>query len=79
MATTAVSPLLTYPPETATAMALVQTLDAVQLTPTRTSQVTGTPKLTDTGFADESGLPVMLGAAVLLVLVVIVSRRLRTS
>ncbi len=79
MATTAMSPLLTIPPETATAMALVQTLDAVQLTPTCTSQVTGTPKLTDTGFADEFGLPVMLGAAVLLILVVIVARRLRTS
>jgi len=79
VATTGVSPLLTYPPETATALALVQTLDAVQLTPTRTSQVTGTPRLTDTGFADEFGLPVMLGGAVLLILVFIVARRLRSS
>ena len=78
MATTPVSLISTYPPETATAMALVQTLDAVQLTPTRTSRVTGTPRLTDTGFADDFGLPVMLGAAVLLILVFIVARRLRT-
>jgi uncharacterized membrane protein YkvI len=41
--------------------------------------VTGTPRLTNTGIADEFGLPVMLGAAVLLILVVIVARRLRTS
>jgi hypothetical protein len=79
MATTPVSLISTYPPETATALALVQTLDAVQLTPTRTSRVTGTPRLTDTGFADDFGLPVMLGAAVLLILVFIVARRLRTS
>lgn len=78
VATTAVSPL-TYPPETATALVLAQTLDAIRQTPTLIPLVTGTPKLTNTGFADDYGLPVMLGAAVILILVFVLARRLRVS
>ncbi|MFH1129870.1 MAG: hypothetical protein V1754_00955 [Pseudomonadota bacterium] len=75
---TTVSPLTTLPAETATYMALAQTLDAIRKTSTTSPQVSGTPKLTDTGFADEVGLPVMLGAAVLLIVVIVIARRLRT-
>ena len=76
---TTVSPLTTLPAETATYMALAQTLDAIRKTSTTTPQVSGTPKLTDTGFADEVGLPVMLGAAILLIVVIVIARRLRTT
>lgn len=79
MATTPVSPLFTLPPETATAMALAQTLDAVQQSPTVSPQVTGTPRLSNTGFADEFGLPALLAGAVILIVVIVVARRLRTA
>jgi hypothetical protein len=76
---TTLSPLITLPPETATYVALAQTLDAVQKTSTLYPKVTGTPKLTQTGFADEVGLPVTLGLAVLLIVVIVVARRLRMT
>lgn len=79
VATTPVSPLLTLPPETATALALIQTLDAVPQTPTQSLRATGTPQLSNTGIADEFGLPVLFGAAVILILVFVVARRLRAA
>lgn len=44
--------------------------------PAQVTQQTGMPK---TGFADEYGLPMLLGLAVLLVAIIFLARRLRTS
>lgn len=74
---TTLSPLANLPPETATYMALAQTLEAIRRT--STVQATGTPRLSSTGFADEVGLPALLGAALLLIVVIGVARRLRTA
>lgn len=79
VATTPVSPFFTFPPETATALALLETLNAVPGTPTQSQRATGTPQLSNTGIADEFGLPVLLSAAVILILVFVVARRLRVS
>jgi hypothetical protein len=67
--------------QTATAISLFATLDAnaTRLASTftaRPSQVTSIP---NTGFADDIGLPAMLGMAVLLVVVIFLARRLRTA
>jgi hypothetical protein len=67
--------------QTATAISLFATLDAnaTRLASTftaRPGQATGIP---NTGFADDIGLPVMLGMAVLLVAVIFLARRLRTA
>lgn len=68
----------TLPAETATYMALAQTLDAIKsATVMPTFQRTST--LSQTGFADEVGLPAMLGIAALLIVVVFLARRLRTA
>jgi len=68
-------------PEMATATALHATLTAnaiyYQATMTyRPAQPTAIP---DTGFADNLGLPLMLGIAVLLIVVIFLARRLRTA
>jgi hypothetical protein len=79
VATTVESAPGTVPAETATFIALAQTLDAIKRTSTTTGLVTGTPQVPTTGFADEVGLPVLLGTAALLIVVIFVARRLRTS
>jgi LPXTG-motif cell wall-anchored protein len=65
----------------ATATALHATLEAnatlyVSTLTARPLQPTEIPK---TGFADEVGLPAMLGMAVLLIVIIILARRLRTA
>ena len=61
-------------PRTATVAALLTqaALTTQTVVPTATN-------LPDTGFADEFGLPVMMGMAVLLVAVIFVARRLRSA
>jgi LPXTG-motif cell wall-anchored protein len=61
--------------------ALTSTVAALQ---TRAAQITQTviptaTSLPQTGFADDVGLPTMLGAAALLAVVIILARRLRTA
>jgi len=79
--TAVIPPTFTANAQTATAIALFATLDAnaTSLASTftaRPSQATGIP---DTGFADDVGLPVMLGMAVLLAAIIFIARRLRTA
>jgi hypothetical protein len=78
---TATGVLQTIAPEMATATALNATLTAnallYQATLTaRPGQPTSIP---ETGFADEVGLPAMLGLALLLIVVIILARRLRSA
>ena len=81
-ATTAVVyPTDTPNAQTATAMALFATLDAnaTSLAGTFTAQPPQATAIPDTGFADDIGLPAMLGMAVLLIAVIFLARRLRTA
>jgi LPXTG-motif cell wall-anchored protein len=68
------------PPEAATATARFVTLEAILTqnagTPTLRATSTGIP---NTGFADDIGLPMMVGMALLLVLVIFFARRLRSA
>jgi hypothetical protein len=70
----------TVAPEMLTATALHATLTAnaelFSLTLTARATATAIP---ETGFADEVGLPVMLGLAVLLIVIFFLARRLRTA
>ena len=72
----------TVGPDMATATALHATLDAnaTLYAATLTARpLQPTEYVPDTGFADNVGLPLMLGLAVLLVVVIIVARRFRTA
>ncbi len=64
----------TEDPRTATVAALLTQAAIAQLTVTPT--VTGLP---ETGFAEEVGVPGLIGAALVLLMVIILSRRLRTA
>jgi hypothetical protein len=67
--------------QTATAMSLFATLDAnaTRLASTFTARPPNATSIPNTGFADDIGLPAMLGMAVLLVVVIFLARRLRTA
>jgi hypothetical protein len=56
-----------------------QTVEALLTEAASTPQVTTTAALPTTGFADQFGLPAMLGVALLLVVVIFLARRLRTA
>ena len=82
--TTAVAPPATDTPnaQTATAMALFATLDAnaTSLASTFTARPGGqATSIPSTGFADDIGLPAMIGMAVLLIAIIFLARRLRTA
>jgi hypothetical protein len=84
MPTTAVAPLATDTPnaQTATAVALFATLDAnaTRLASTFTARPGGqATSIPNTGFADDIGLPAMIGMAVLLIAIIFLARRLRTA
>jgi hypothetical protein len=68
-------------PEMATATALNSTLqaNATLYAATLTARPLQPTAIPNTGFADEVGLPAMLGMAVLLVVVIFLARRLRTA
>jgi hypothetical protein len=67
--------------QTATAVSLFATLDAnaTRLASTFTARPSQATSIPNTGFADDIGLPAMLGMAVLLVAVIFLARRLRTA
>ena len=67
--------------QTATAMSLFATLDAnaTRLASTFTARPPNATSIPNTGFADDIGLPALLGMAVLLVVVIFLARRLRTA
>jgi hypothetical protein len=79
------APTLTAGPDDATATALHATLDAnatlyVATLTAGPSAPTPTPtRIPAAGFADDVGLPAMLGMAALLIVVIFVARRLRTA
>lgn len=82
IATTQSAPTITPQPDMATATALHATLtrNAVLFAGTATARaVSATQGIPDTGFADNFGLPALLGMAVLLVVVIFLARRLRTT
>ena len=68
-------------PEMATATALHATLqaNATLYAATLTARPVQPTAIPNTGFADDVGLPAMLGMAVLLVVVIFLARRLRTA
>jgi hypothetical protein len=66
----------TQDPRTATVAALLTQAAGVVQTSGPTATSTGLPT---TGFADEVGIPGLLGMAVLLIVVIIFARRLRTA
>jgi hypothetical protein len=70
----------TLGPELATATALHATLtaNAILYAATLTARV-GPTAVPETGFADDVGLPTMMGLAVLLIVVIFLVRRLRTA
>jgi hypothetical protein len=78
-------PTLTLPAAQATATALHATLtqNALLLAGTSTASVLGATstaaELSKTGFADEVGLPLLIGLSFLLVVVIFLARRLRTA
>lgn len=76
-ATTAATTVSEVDPRTATVAALLTQAAQAKLTATFLPSGTGT-KLPATGFADEVGLPGMLGVAALLIVVIFLTRRLRT-
>jgi LPXTG-motif cell wall-anchored protein len=72
----------TLRPEMATATVLNATIlaNAEQYSATSTAQAMGVEQaIPDTGFADEVGLPILLGMAVLLMAVFFLARRLRMA
>jgi LPXTG-motif cell wall-anchored protein len=82
IATTAVVlPTDTPNAQTATAMSLFATLDAnaTRLASTFTARPPQATTIPNTGFADDIGLPAMLGLAVLLIAIIFLARRLRTT
>jgi hypothetical protein len=66
----------TQDPRTATVAALLTQAAGVQQTSAPSATSTGLPT---TGFADEVGVPGMIGLAALLIVVIVFARRLRTS
>jgi len=70
---------------TATALQATANHNALMLEATLTAQFTATPTLVDPsalpegGFADRVGLPAMIGFAALLIVVIILARRMRTT
>ena len=78
--TPVVQPTDTPNSQTATAMSLFATLDAnaTRLAATFTAQPPQATSIPITGFADEVGLPAMLGLACLLIAIFFLARRLRT-
>jgi len=66
--------VVTIDPRTATVAALLT--QAAQVTPAFTPTPTGLPA---TGFAEDVGIPGMLGLAVLLIVIFFLARRLRTA
>lgn len=81
IATTAVAPTLTPDAAQSTATAFAAMRTSVVQTATANAMVyTPTPTaLGGYGFADEVGLPTLLGVSVLLVVVIVLARRLRTA
>ena len=79
--TTTPPAMATVGPELATATALHATLtaNAVLYAATLTARVGQPTSVPDTGFADDVGLPTMLGLAVLLIAVIFLVRRVRTA
>jgi len=83
------TPVVVEPPETevptiaaemltATALHATLTANAELFSLTLTARATATT-IPDTGFADDVGLPVLLGLGVLLILIFFLARRLRTT
>lgn len=64
-------------PRTATVSALLTQAAAAQLT--ATFSTTGTPGLPKTGFAEDVGIPGLVGVTILLLVVIFLVRRMRTS
>jgi LPXTG-motif cell wall-anchored protein len=66
---------------TATALYPTLTANAILFAQTQTARPAQSTQqvIPDTGFADDIGLPALLGAAVLLVVVIFLARRLRTA
>jgi hypothetical protein len=81
LATTAVPLTPTMRPEMATATVLHATLtaNAIIFASTQTAKPLTTQAIPDTGFADDVGLPLLLGLAILLIVVIFIARRLRTA
>ncbi|MCZ7554407.1 MAG: hypothetical protein B6D39_12690 [Anaerolineae bacterium UTCFX2] len=79
--TAVVIPTDTPNAQTATAISLFATLDAnaTRLASTFTARPPQATNIPSTGFADEIGLPAMIGVAILLVVVIFLARRLRTA
>jgi len=79
--TAVVLPTDTPNAQTATAQSLFATLDAnaTRLASTFTARPSQATTIPSTGFADEVGLPAMLGMAILLVAIIFLARRLRTA
>jgi len=79
--TAVVLPTDTPNAQTATAVSLFATLDAnaTRLASTFTARPPQSTGIPDTGFADEIGLPAMIGMAVLLIVVIFLARRLRSA
>jgi LPXTG-motif cell wall-anchored protein len=65
-------------PRTATVAALLTQAAGIQRTPTAVGRATSTA-LPSTGFADEVGVPAMMGMSVMLIAVFFLARRLRTA
>ncbi len=82
---TSIPPTATVLPADQTKTAAAKTSIALGTTPVGgVGAGTGTPQATatglpKTGFADQAGLPTLIGIAVLLLLVIIIARRLRVS
>jgi LPXTG-motif cell wall-anchored protein len=68
------TPVPTTDPRTATVAALLTQAASAQLTPGPT-----TTALPSTGFADQVGIPGLVGVAILLIVVIFLARRLRTT
>jgi hypothetical protein len=82
VSTTVAAPTGTIQPEMATATVLQVTLthNAALFASTQTAVAAKiTESLSNTGFADDVGLPALLGIAVLLIVVIFLARRLRTA
>ncbi len=74
------TPAATLEPLTATVAALLTEAASTQTALPANTTLTPTPTgLPDTGFAEDVGLPTMLGAAALLLVVIFLARRLRTA
>jgi hypothetical protein len=73
-----VSPTVAPDMATATALRVTLTANAVIINSTLTARPLATA-IPDTGFADDVGLPMMLGLAVLLIVIIFLARRLRTA